>query len=167
MPFQPRVDYMLSQYTGLIGEPVRQSSFEVSFSRLPNIWMVCNNTNLPNITIDQIEIYHGNEKTKIAGQPDVQNITLELRDTISPDIIRLIENWKNTVYNPSSGLIGYASEYKDRGTVEQYDTKGILIRAWDLFGVWPTSVNYGNLDYQSKDPVLASIDFSVDRAILL
>ena len=161
-----RVDYQLSAGSGLTGEPIRMSNFEVVFGALGNVSLICNTVTLPNPTIAPVDIHHQNEKLKIAGEVDWAPITIEVRDSIEPDVIKSAWDWFRRAYDPSTGAIGFASDYKEQGTIQQYTSKGALHREWDVVGAWITGLSPGTHDHTSKDPVVASIEFSIDRAFL-
>lgn len=160
-----RVDYQLSAGTGVFGEPLRMSNFELVIAAIPGVSLMCNTVALPGVTIAPQEVHHFNEKLKIAGDVDWSTIPIEIRDTIDPDTAFAVDAWLSRVYNARTGVIGYASEYKEECTIQQYDSKGILRREWDLIGVWPTNWTPGQLDKTSREPVVMSVELSIDRGI--
>lgn len=161
------VNYMLSEGVGSVGEAVRGNTWEVTINDFDDIVLFASTVALPTLTVAQIEVAHFNEKLKIAGLVDTPNITIEVMDTINPDIASQLYDWYSSIYDPQTGAIGFASEYKKQGAIIQYDTKGNKIRHYILQGMWPTTCTMGSLDYTSADPIKLSIDFSVDKAILV
>lgn len=164
MPFN--VFSKLSKGTGSLGEPVRQSSWEVFINRLPSCTFHTTGMPFPNYTSSPIEIAHYNSKVKIAGAVDYTDIALTIIDTIDPENAQELYDWFLQVYDPEGNVIGFASEYKDSGRIVQYDTKGSQIRQWNLEGVWPTSVNFGTGEMSSKEPVNIEATLSVDYAVI-
>lgn len=151
------------------GEPVRQNAWEVLIEQLggSELALFAQTCTLPNPSIPQIEIPHFNEKTKIAGGPaEFPNISLEIIDTVDPDTARKIWEWYSLVYNPETSAIGFASEYKKQGSIVQYDSKGNQLRTWKASGLWPTSINYGQADYSSGEPLRIALELSCDRVVL-
>jgi hypothetical protein len=151
----------------LAGEPIRNNNWEVIIAKLPNILMNVKTMPLPNYSSSPIEIYHFNEKLKVAGAIDLPSLTLEVYDTVQPEIFQQIWDWWTEVYDCRTGQVGYAETYKCKGTLTQYTSKGDKVRDWDLIGLWPVNVNPGSLDYSSADPVSVSIELSIDKAIPL
>lgn len=160
-------NYMLSEGVASLGEAVRGNTWEVTINDFTDLVLYASTVTLPTLTVSPIEIYHFNEKLKIAGLVDTPNITIEVMDTINPQIAETLYTWYQSIYNPETGKIGYASEYKRQGSIIQYDTKGAKIRHYILQGMWPATCTMGSLDYSSADPIKISIDFSVDKAIMV
>lgn len=163
---QLRIDYMLSEGTGKTGEPTRNNTWEVTINDFQDCTLYASTVSLPTPTVSPIEINHFNEKLKIAGAVDVPNVSLEVMDTIDPDLAGQLYEWYKKIYDPETGEVGYASEYKKQGSIVQYDSKGNRVREWTLSGMWPATCTMGSLDYSSADPVKIQIDFSVDRAVM-
>ncbi len=160
-----KVDYMLSQGTGAKGEPIRGNQFEVHIADLHNeVHLMAQTITLPSMTMAQGEINHFNEKSKIANGPvEYDNVSLEILDTVDPDTAKSVYEWFTKVYDPETGEVGYASDYKKEGAVFQFDSKGKKVREWKLTGIWPTNINYGQADYAGTEPIRIVLDLSVDR----
>lgn len=177
---QLQIDYQLNKANGKIGEPVRGNNWELSIldagETFESISLFCKTAGLPTYSISPIEINHFNRKVKVAGAPDLPNITIEVNDVLGVDTAKALWNWFTSIYNPNdqpsatglvAGGIGFAMDYKKNGFIAQYDSKGTWIRQWNLYGLWPTNCSLGSsLDYTSYDPMPISIDFSVDYAQL-
>jgi len=148
-----------------IGEPIRGNLFELFLTKLPNVTLHTKTFSTPNWSVSPIEINYFNHKYKIAGATDIPNITLEVYDTIEPDQLKEIWDWWKKIYDPATGELGFASEYKSTGTLNQYNSKGQFQREWLLEGVFPVNINPGSLDYSSFDPLAISIEMSIDNAV--
>jgi len=167
MATQLKIDYQLSDNTGLAGEPFRGCTYEIFINGFAeDLTLYCSTSGLPAYTSNVIEVHHFNEKTKIAGKPDIGNIDITVNDVVAPATALNLWNWYLTVYDPTTGAVGYAMDYKRRGRLYQYDTKGNNARRWDCFNLWPTSYNPGTLDYSSDAVQQITMSLACDRAIL-
>jgi hypothetical protein len=69
------------------------------------------------------------------------------------------------VYNPLTGQMGYKTQYATSATLAQLDPAGNIVRAWNIFGIWPSKVNYGQMDYNSGEACEIQATFRYDLAI--
>ena len=149
------------------GEPLRMAHYEVQINGIQGLSLACQTVALPNGTIAPVEIHNFNDKIKIAGEVDWASVSLEIRDTIDPDHANQINDWFTQVYDFDTGNIGFAADYKRQGTITQYTSKGTRHRGWRIVGVWPTNFTPGSLDSSSREPVMISLELSIDRALMI
>ena len=139
-------------------EPQRTNHFEV-YLYLPDtfgdpdirsqyqkyITLATSEFSLPTITVQPIEIPYGNSKIKLAGTVEYGGAdTLNCTDFIGADVESILYTWQNLVYSPETGQMGWAKSYKSDAKVLEYSADGSCLSSWILFGVWPSSVNYGS-----------------------
>lgn len=117
-----------------------------------------------NIEETQIDFLHG--RMWIPGKGNWETMTVTYYDIVSgsEDVTKLY-SWLKTIYefdNPTflrqSSVRGSESTGAPRGwgakaTLNLYDGVGTVVETWQLGMVWPTSVNFGDLDYSSSDLV--------------
>jgi len=164
------INYQLSSNTGLRGEPVRGNAWILSLSGVDNfdeLGLYCKSFTMPAYSSSPVEINHFNEKTKIAGAIDLAAVSVEINDILEPNLVEALYWWWTKIYDPITGEVGYASEYKKDGYISQFDSRGKPVRAYNLYGLWPTGFNPGSLDYTSFDPIPVSMELSCDRAVLV
>lgn len=145
-------------------EPARQFDFMVEFGMLPGIEFAVQSTNLPNISTEPIEIPFMNETRKVAGKIVVEAGELIVRDYIEPDVAALVNSWRDRVVDVKEGKIFRAADYKSDGFIFTYDGEGNEHQLWRLTGCWPSSVNYGQLDYGTSDQIQITISIQIDKA---
>jgi hypothetical protein len=108
----------------------------------------------PSLTIEEKEIDFLNAKTWIPGKGAWETITVTYRDVASRDNTPLW-NWLASVYDYSEpGQLNQGSsrnDYAATGFLILYDGCGLTLETWTLNDMWPTSVNFGDLDYTSQD----------------
>lgn len=120
---------------------------------------------LPNESNEVITLNYGNTQITVAGAARPNNSgTLVVRDLIQKDIEQAIDKWRATVYNKETDGIGFAFDYKKDAKVVQYAPDGTLLRTWDLEGVWPSAVDYGQISYESPGVKTISITLQYDKA---
>lgn len=113
----------------------------------------------PNIAIEETEINFLNAKTYIPGKGAWEQITITYYDV--EDVGNAGEgntelwNWLASVYNFIDNLSLSQSSvrrcYGGTGVCTMYDGCGNELEEWRLFDCWPTSVNFGELDYSSSE----------------
>lgn len=152
-------------------EVQRTNNFRIVFDKTvdPNgyIELACDSTGLPTMTNDPIELSYGNSKVKVAGQATVDDVSVVVKDFIEPDIEKILWDWRLKVYNPENGKVGWAKNYKKDATIVQYGPNGEVLRKWQLKGVWPTSLDLGELNYDGGDKKSITMNLSVDNALLV
>lgn len=113
----------------------------------------------PNIAIEETEVNFLNAKTYIPGKGTWEQITITYYDV--EDVGNAGEgntelwSWLASVYNFIDNLALSQSSvrrcYGGTGICTMYDGCGNELEEWRLFDCWPTSVNFGELDYSSSE----------------
>lgn len=119
----------------------------------------------PKESNDTIELHHGNEVRKVAGKATFEDLTLVVKDFVDSKTAMAVAKWRRLVYNPETGSIGLARDYKKSADLAMFAPDLSSVRVWKLYGVWPKDVDYGTLDMTSSDKVTVSLTLSIDRAI--
>lgn len=121
---------------------------------------------LPNESNEPIEVHFVNEKVYIAGKPAYEAGTLTLKDYVDIPVMQAIAAWRQKVYNPLTGAIGLAKDYKVDGSIVLFAGDRTYRREWILRGCWPQAVNYGGtLDMSASDINKIEITLQYDKAI--
>lgn len=157
---------------GVIGRP--DISFKRSFRFTFEIQGFCGNqgnvvpehfvklASRPSIDIEEVEINHLNAKFWIPGKGTWNEITVTYYDVGNVEEMRSLWNWLATVYNFADPVKLTQAEKRDwgaTGVLNMYDGCGILIEQWQLQSMWPKSINWGDLDYESSD--LSTIELTL------
>jgi len=119
----------------------------------------------PKESNETIELHHGNEVRKVAGKVSFEDITLVLKDFVDSKTAQAVAKWRRLVYNPETGSVGLARDYKKSADLIMFAPDLSSARVWKLFGVWPKDVDYGTLDMTSSDKVTLSLTLSIDRVM--
>jgi len=148
-------------------EVQRLNQFTVEILDLGNVEAVTlavENANIPDTTISPISLAHGNTKTKVAGDVEVAQHTVLVKDFILLDIEDIIYRWHNEVYNYRTGQIGWAEYYKKQGQLYMFSPDGEVMRSWTIQGLWPSSVTWGDFSYEGADKRQITMTLEVDKA---
>ena len=130
------------------------------------IRLCCTAASIPNIRVNPQQLRHGNETINVAGSPSWDSSSISVYDVIGKDMAALLQNWFWRIFDPEKHVMGLVVNYKTTATIYQYSPDASVVRAWRLFGVFPTSLNFGSPSADgSGSPVTISMDLAVDKAI--
>ena len=161
-------------------QPLKKNNWIFQFSAIPGnniqseaLAFVAKTCNAPAITFADTVINRMNEQYKFAGNPTWNDITCTFYDFIRNSNVGndlsagdILYNWASMIYNPLTGQMGYKTQYATSATLAQTDPAGNIIRAWNMFGIYPSNVDWGQgLDYSSGDACEISATFKYDLAI--
>lgn len=130
------------------------------------IELACDTAGLPTVSNDPIELDYGNSNVKVAGKATVDDISVAVKDFIEPNVEGVLWKWRCKVYDPATGKVGWAKNYKKSAMIVEYGPNGECERKWVVDGVWPTSLDLGDMDYSSGDKKQITMNLSVDNAYL-
>lgn len=151
----------------------RTNNFEIQIEladdseRVRNLTLAVVSGFLPSESNEVINLNYGNTQITVAGAARVNNSgTLVVRDLIEKDTEKLIDEWRSLVYNKQSEAIGFAVDYKKTAKITQYAPDGTYLRVWNVEGLWPSAVDYGNISYESSGVKTISITLQYDKCTL-
>jgi len=108
----------------------------------------------PNLTVEETEINFLHGKTWIPGKASWETITVTYIDVASNENQELY-NWLASVYNftdPVKLQMGSSrNNYAAVGNLTMYDGCGTALEQWTLNDLWPTAINFGELDFASSE----------------
>jgi len=125
----------------------------------------------PQITFDPIEIPIYNSKIYMAGRPTWTAVAVTLRDDAGGNVSRLVgEQLQKQFDFMEQASAASGSDYKFVTTLEMLDggngtTEPTVLETWQLYGCFLTDVNYGDVDYNSNDPVTIALSVRYDNAL--
>jgi hypothetical protein len=108
----------------------------------------------PNLAIEETEINFLNAKTWIPGKASWETITVTYIDVASSEAAPLFR-WLASVYDFTDPINLHQGsqrlDYAATAVIKMWDGCGSLLETWTLKDVWPTSVNFGDLDYANSE----------------
>jgi len=120
----------------------------------------------PNISVEETEINFRHGKTWIPGKGTWETITVTYYDVNQTDNLDLY-SWLATVYDFTDpvGLkqASKRSEYGAVGTLTLFDGCGSPMERWEMEGMWPTTINFGDLDYSNSEEVTIELTLRYDQ----
>ena len=119
----------------------------------------------PNLTIEETEINYLHGKMWIPGKATWESITVTFYDVANragKDVVDLY-SWLASIYNfqdtgaksmQQTTIQGNGDTqpgWAGTAVLNMYDGCGESMETWTLQGVWPSAVNFGDLDYSSSE----------------
>lgn len=114
---------------------------------------------------DEISINFGNEVRKVAGRATYESLQLVLKDFVDQQVAQQLITWRRLVYDPNTGAIGLAKDYKKSGEVIMFGPDGETERTWELIGIWPSKLDPGNGDMNANENNKITTTLTIDKAI--
>jgi len=172
MPITPMTSNHLASQLGTF-EPQRRNHYQIRFflgnfldEEMLTLGIV--GGFMPSEGNEEIQIPHKNEDVWVAGRRTLESGTIRVRDYVDRETLAAILRWRQQVYNPLTGGVGFASLYKKSGEILLTAPDGISNeRIWQLIGCWPTQANPGELADDQNDVVVADVTIRFDKAIPL
>ena len=108
----------------------------------------------PNLAIEETEVNFLNAKTWIPGKASWESLTVTYIDVASQDTKPLYD-WLASNYNftdPVNLQMGPTRrDYSATAVLKLWDGCGQILETWTMKDVWPTGINFGDLDYSSSE----------------
>jgi hypothetical protein len=115
---------------------------------------LCQATNLPGMTLGEVDVKFRGRSLYIAGERTFENWTTTIMNDTDFMLRNAFERWMNAINSMSdnSGLENPA-DYMVDAFVDQLDRAGQVIKSYTFRGMWPLTI--GNIDvaYATNDEV--------------
>jgi len=148
-------------------EPQRSNnfSFEVALSGADRdiIVMSLQATTIPGEKNDEIALNYQNEVRYVAGKYTVDAGSVTLRDYVDVDTRGAVLRWRLQVYDPATGKIGLAKDYKKTAYIVMTAPDGSGVRVAKMKGCWPTGIGAANLSMEQAGEVLIEVPLRFDK----
>ena len=115
----------------------------------------------PNLTIEETEINYMHGKMWIPGKASWESITVTFYDVAraTSDGVDNVYGWLASIYNFQDDSMkqttiqgtGTDGGWAGIATLDMYDGCGKSLETWTLSGIWPSAVNFCDLDYSSSE----------------
>ena len=120
---------------------------------------------LPKQSNGLIEMDFINEKRKVAGKVIIDDLEVQFKDFVDRETAKVLWDWRLLVYNPVTGQIGLARNYKKNGIMTLFAPDGSYQRIWELKGLWPMNMDPGDIDMAGEDIVRINMSIAIDKAV--
>ena len=121
-------------------EPQRTFNYYIQIPGLAAdrvIMLACESADFPKVNNAPITVGYFNDEVKVAGRAKVENATVVIRDWCTEVVAKYLADWRRKVYDPESGAIGFASDYKHDIYLFWTDPQAGHDRQFKLTGAWP------------------------------
>lgn len=144
--------------------------FKRKFRYTFEIFNICGNANKrvppsfvktaarPNLEVEETEFNYLNGRMFIPGKATWQTINvtyIDAADMSNPQMMKPLFDWMASVYafnRPIELPMGSrTSDFSANGLISMYDGCGSLLETWELLRMWPTNIDFGELDYASSE----------------
>ena len=122
--------------------------------------------NRPSIESDEVVLEHMNVTRCVKGKSRWQPLEITLYDPIVPSASQQVIEWIRLHHESVTGRDGYSDFYKKNITFNVLDPVGAVVEEWELKGAMIQSANFGDLAFDSSDPVEISLTLRYDYAVL-
>jgi len=108
----------------------------------------------PNLGIEEVELNFLNAKKWIPGKATWENLTVTYID-VATQQMKPLYDWLATMYDftdPVQLNQGHLpDDYSGTATLTMWDGCGSPLETWLMEDMWPTAINFGDLDYSSSE----------------
>jgi len=122
--------------------------------------------NRPSIEFDEVILEHMNVTRYVKGKGRWQPMELTLYDPVVPSAAQAVMEWIRLSHESVTGRDGYSDFYKKNLTFNVLGPVGDKIEQWDIKGAYIQTATFGDLAFDSSDPVEISITLRYDYAVL-
>lgn len=151
---------------GLLGDVRRTNNFRLTILGVTGednyLDLIIQRAFLPKVSLQVLELRHGNDVKKLAGVASWQGGQVTIMDVLSPKELNTLIEWFKQTYDSKTGTIGIASEYKKKGYIHEYAADGRLERRWPVEGLWISDLDPGVLDATNNSPKEITFTLQID-----
>ena len=120
----------------------------------------------PQITFEEIALDHINVKRYVKGKGDWQTLSVTLHDAIVPSGAQAVMEWVRLHKESVTGRDGYSDFYKKDVTINVLGPVGDKVEEWTLKGAWIQEANFGDMAWETNEPMDITLTLRYDYAIL-
>jgi len=125
----------------------------------------------PTVTFEEMELPIYNSKIKLAGKPNWDDVTLNLRDDANGQVQKLVGQQIQKQFDfmeQASARSGV--DYKFQMNIEVLDggngtLEPNILEKWELYGCFLSSVDYGESNYANNEPLTVALTVKYDNAV--
>lgn len=120
----------------------------------------------PSLTQDAKVLNHINVQRYVKGRSVWGAIAMTLFDPIVPSSAQSVMEWVRLHHESVTGRDGYADFYKKDITINVLGPVGDKVEEWILKGCIITQVTFGELSFDTDDPMQVEVTVQPDLCIL-
>ena len=120
----------------------------------------------PTVSQDAKVLNHINVQRYVKGRSTWGAIGMTLFDPIVPSSAQSVMEWVRLHHESVTGRDGYADFYKKLVTFNMLGPVGDVVEEWALYGTFIQNVTFGDVAFDSSDPVDITCTLRYDYAVL-
>jgi hypothetical protein len=129
------------------------------------VLLILKEASRPQFNFEEPVMHHNQEQAYFAGKQTWEAVKLVWYDgEQNPDISKEMWEWVNTVCNIPAVTVDIPGNYKKQGKLQMLDGAGTSTETWQMYGCWPQSTNWNNLDYSDTEIQTIEVTMRYDRA---
>lgn len=124
----------------------------------------------PSVKFNPVTVDIYNSKVYFQGKPEWDETTINLRDDAGGNISKLVGQQIQKQFDfQEQASAASGSDYKFKVQIDILDGGNgaagpAVLESWELFGCFLSSVDYGELNYNSSDPMMIALTIRYDNA---
>ena len=122
--------------------------------------------NRPSLESEEVVLEHMNVTRYVKGKSRWQPLEITMYDAVVPSAAQQVMEWVRLSHESVTGRDGYADFYKKDVQFNLLGPVGDVVEEWELKGAFIQNVNFGDVAFDSSDPVEISLTLRYDYAIL-
>lgn len=145
------------------GNPRKRFNFSIQIAPDPVNPFMFQKVTLPDIEIEQVTHGDTNHDIKTAGRVSYGNISCDkLQPSDTGDAY--MWSWIDTCQSSVLGGGAPPALYKKTLLIVEFAEDGVTtLNTWTAIGAWPSKINGMELDRNSSENTIESIEFSIDK----
>lgn len=145
-------------------EPKMKNRFIMEIDGIPAY--LIKTASRPQVNFETVTLDHMNVKRYLKGKASWQTLNITLYDPIVPSGAQAVNEWIRLHHESTTGVDGYASQYKKDITFNLFSPNGEKIEQWVLKGAFIESANFNEVSWESNAEVDIALTLRYDYAIL-
>ena len=122
--------------------------------------------NRPSLESDEVVLEHMNVTRYVKGKSRWQPLEITLYDPVVPSAAQQVIEWIRLHHESVTGRDGYSDFYKKDVSFNVLGPVGDVVEEWELKGAYIQSANFGDMAFDTSDPVEITLTLRYDYAIL-
>lgn len=162
----------VSVFKALFSEGYRPSNFQVNIgfpigvagNEARKVQVLCKGAQIPESTVNSIDVYYMGRQVKAAGNRVFNDVTLTFYADSEMDLRTAFERWMMLMNSHETNIgVTNINLYKGDIEVTALNRAGLPITKYKLIGAFPTSVTPIDLDFSTTDTIAEfSVNFALD-----
>ena len=139
----------------LIAGGVRSNRFRVYIPRMgERIEFMCKTAAIPGSNLPVIEVPFRGHKLKVAGDRTFEDWTITVINDVNFTTRTAVEQWMESIQELDSGVGATTLDYLvSRATISQLNRDDSVIATYELFNMYPQTLNNIELSYDTSDEI--------------